>query len=577
MLKKTLRLLGRKRTGQLFTLAVGMFFGALLETLGISMIVSVCTLLMDENMVADNWLLGRICAALGLAPGKPFVMALLAALLGLYLFKLVYLLGENYLLARYVRLFRHELSTELYEGVLRGPYARIVRDGASALGNLINADTTHVAYYLESLLQVISELLVAVTISVLLALINPLMTVAVLAGMGVCFLITRVLIRRRARRAGELRQRANQNRIKWLDQGVNGIKEIKVSQTEAFFCDRYRAASKGHVDADIHSTLLRSVPRLCIEAIMVACVLLYTLVLVAAEGDVRAFLPGMSALVLSALRLLPSFNRINSSVTQMSYCRASIDAVADAVETVRAQRAARPGTGGTRQVALTGQIEARDVTFRYDGRPEPVLKDVNMTVPVGSAVGVVGLSGAGKTTLVDILLGLLQPQQGEVRVDGVPLEQCRESYLEKVAYIPQTIFLMDDTVRSNVALGTPPEQIDDDAVWTALEKASLAETVRAMPAGLDTRVGEGGVRLSGGERQRVGIARALYRGSPLMIFDEATSALDVETEEQIIRSIRQLRGEKTVVIISHRHSAVEHCDRIYRVEGERVRLVQGVP
>lgn len=300
---------------------------------------------------------------------------------------------------------------------------------------------------------------------------------------------------------------------------------------------------------------------------MVLFVLLYVVFLLATGGNILLFLPSLSALVLAALRLMPACSRINSSLTQMNYNKPSVESVCDAWEHIRHTE---DHTGQRQEITLSRDITAKGITFSYEGRSEPVLRNAGIEIPIGTSVGIIGPSGMGKTTLVDILLGLLKPQQGAVFADGLDISNCRKSYLQKIAYLPQTIFLLDDSIRSNVAFGIPEDQVSDAAVWDALERASLAAMVRVLPEGLDTLVGESGVRLSGGERQRLGIARALYRNCPVLIFDESTSALDADTEAEVLDSIYTLKGEKTIVIVSHRQSVIDGCDRVYRVEDHSV-------
>lgn len=570
MVRDFFHTVGRGRAGRMCALVVAMFFSALLETLGISMVVTACSLLVDEQRMAQNPLILRLCQWLGLTVGSQLITAMLFMLMGIYLFKFVYLLTVSYAQARFVRTFRHETSSRLFRHMLHGPYEAFTKTSAAAVYSLLGAETDRAAAYLSNALHMAAESLVMVCIVILLLVVDPIMTLFVLGGIGLSLLLTHLICHRPAYRAGKIRQQANAKRLKWLNQGVHGIKDVKAAQREAFFCDRYEQEDDCLARMEVFNQVLTRAPALFIESTLVICMLLYVLYLLRSGQDVVAFLPSLSALVLVALRMLPCCNRINGALNQMSYARASFETVSQALRQMQAQQASLPSSGGE-QTALAESLTAQDVTFRYEGRPEPVLHHVSIRIPVGASVGIVGPSGAGKTTLVDILLGLLKPQEGAVLADGVNIERCYASYLRQVAYIPQNVFLLDDTIRSNVALGVPPEQVDDAAVWRALEGASLDQFVHGLPEGLDTQVGESGIRLSGGERQRLGIARALYRGGRLMIFDEATSALDPDTEAAIIRSIHALRGEKTLLIISHRHSAVQDCDILYRVEGAHVR------
>lgn len=567
MLKKLFSLIGSRRKKQLLALLPIMFFGSLLEMLGISLIVSVCSLLVDESRMAESAFIAQLCLWTGLRPGKSLTAVLVFFLIFLYLFKMLYLLAEDYALARFSRGFRHELSTKLFSGLLHSPYEYFTRTSTAEVNNLLHSGVIQTANYFNAFLQVVTEAFVMLSISVLLLVVNPVMTLFVLLGAAVSFFLTRVLIRRQALRAGQTQRTANAARMKWMNQGVHGIKEVKAWRTEDFFCDHYSRSDWGFARAEALSQLLSRAPRICIEGIMVLFVLLYVVFLLATGGNILLFLPSLSALVLAALRLMPACSRINSSLTQMNYNKPSVESVCDAWEHIRHTE---DHTGQRQEITLSRDITAKGITFSYEGRSEPVLRNAGIEIPIGTSVGIIGPSGMGKTTLVDILLGLLKPQQGAVFADGLDISNCRKSYLQKIAYLPQTIFLLDDSIRSNVAFGIPEDQVSDAAVWDALERASLAAMVRALPEGLDTLVGEGGVRLSGGERQRLGIARALYRNCPVLIFDESTSALDADTETEVLDSIYTLKGEKTIVIVSHRQSVIDGCDWVYRVEDHSV-------
>lgn len=570
MKKQFITLAGRRGAWKLAALVAAMFVGALLETLGISMIGVVCTLLIDSDVLAGNKFLGALARFTGQSDGTQFIFSLLGFLICVYLFKMLYLLIENYAMSKFVYSLQHDISVELYDGILHSPYSYFTRMSTAEVINLLGSDLTRMANFLTAFLQTVTEGLVMAVVSIFLMVQNATMTLFVMAGLATAFFLSVFTTRLRLYRSGDALKRANTKRLKWRHQGIYGIKEIKVARTEDYFCARHREADLEVSVSACKNQFLVKMPAQITEAVLAVSVICYILFLVRGRQDVISYLPSLSALVMAAIRLLPSCSRINSGLAQMNGTRPSLEAIVKALERVRGQEAVSAQAEEQQVTELARGIEARGVTFRYEGRSEPVLENVDVEIPIGTSVGIVGQSGAGKTTLVDILLGLLEPQQGAVYADGIDIRTCMDSYLAHIAYIPQNIFLLDDTVRSNVAFGVPREQVDDDAVWGALEKAALAGLVRKLANGLDALVGENGIRLSGGERQRLGIARALYRGCGVMVFDEATSALDPETEEAILRSIDRLRGERTMIVISHRRSAVAGCDRLYRVEGSHV-------
>lgn len=546
-----------------------MLFGTLLEMMGISLVASVCAVMISQGR--ESAFVALISRLTGLQPGGQMVAALVIFLIFVYLFKMAYLLAENYVLTRFSRDFRHDLSTELLSGLICGPYEYFTQTSAAEVANLIHSGAGQAVRFLDASLRTAAEALILVFIGLFLLLTNPAMTLFAVLGAAASFLLTQGLLKKRAIQAGETLRTANAARIKWMNQGVRGIKEVKTWRAEAFFSDAYSASDLNYSKAERTNAFLSRMPRICIEAVMATFTLLYVLFLSMRGGDVLSFFPSLSAFVLAAMRMMPACSRINANLTNMNYARPAMESVASALRLIR-ERQPEDQSGG-RETALAREITAEGITFAYHGRPEPVLQDARIVLPIGSAVGIVGQSGAGKTTLIDILLGLLHPQQGAVFADGVDITQCRESYLQKIAYVPQTAFLLDGTVRENVAFGAEEEAVRDEAVWEALTRASLADRVRAMPFGLDTRVGEGGIRLSGGERQRLGIARALYRGCPVLIFDESTSALDAQTEAEILDAIYALKGEKTIVVVSHRSSVIERCDIVFRVEDGKISKV----
>ena len=571
-IKDILSLSGERGKRMLLLVPV-MLLASLLEMAGLAMVVSICSFLVNGGWAAESPLAVCFRVLFHTDDGKTMMIWTLAMMIGLYVFKLGYLSWESYIIAKFVRITRSEMSAALCRRIVRCPYSFFALHTTAEIQNLLGQDMLQFSLAMNACMQMAMEMLVVLGMGLYLLLLDPLMTAFVAAGIAVLLAVSRLILDRPTRRASMRQREANRKRWKWLHHITEGIKDIKVGRQEAFFEEHFADASAEYARSDYLRQFWTKLPGLCIETIMVLAVLAYLIFLVQNEKYLTDYFPGLTALAWTAIRFLPACNRINASLTQLNYARPSVDAIRAAMEKTAPEEGGSDGP--QEEVGICRDIVLRQVTYAYDGSPEPVLRDVDVEIPAASA-GIIGPSGAGKTTLLDILLGLLPPKQGEVLVDGVPIGRCRESYLKKVAYVPQNIFLLDDTIRSNVAMGEEPDQIDDARVWTALEQAALGRKVRGLPDGLDTQIGERGIRLSGGERQRLGLARAMYRDPAVIVFDEATSSLDLETEAAVLQSIFRLQGKKTLIIVSHRLSAIEHCSVIYRVHDGTVQRDSGI-
>lgn len=314
-----------------------------------------------------------------------------------------------------------------------------------------------------------------------------------------------------------------------------------------------------------------STPRLLIETVCIAGMLGYMIIMIAGGNDIQEMVPLLGAFGFAAIRLMPSANRINNHLTSISYFKPFMMDVSDNLqdeisdEKVRMDSLKKP----EEKLAIKEKVELKGITYAYPNTDVLIFDHADMEIPLGSAVGIVGTSGAGKSTVVDILLGLLQLKEGQILADGIDVleKDNYRKWLNNIGYIPQSIFMLDDTIRKNVAFGIPDDKIDEKRLWEVLKEAQLDEFVKGLPEGLDTGIGERGIRLSGGQRQRIGIARALYDDPEVLVLDEATSALDNDTEAAIMDSINSLHGRKTLVIIAHRLNTIEQCEMIYRIEG----------
>ena len=567
MHKSIFSLIREKNRIQMLLLLPVMLLGSLLEMTGVGLLVSVCALLMDGSSLQQNPTVLWICGRLGIQPGQELVVFVLFALVALYVVKPLYLAWENYTVARFVRVSRSAVAARLFRRIIRAPYPFFVRHGTAEIQNLLGRDMDQLGQSLNAWMNLLLEGLVAAGMGIFLLLVEPVMTMFAAAGIAVLVLLTRLVLNPIIKLASQRQRTAGQVRWTWIYQAVAGIKDIRIGQHEDFFTRNFEQTNEVFARTEYLKQFWTALPTLCMETVVVLSVLAYLLFLTFSGADLSRYLPGLSALALTAVRLLPTCNRINTYLTQIGYARTSVEALCHAMEETESRAEL---SCPQQEVAFTQGLVLRDVSYTFEDATEAVLAHVDLEIPAGSSVGIVGPSGAGKTTLLNVLLGLLTPEQGEVLVDGVPLVQCCESYLRRAAYVPQTTFLLDGTIRDNVALGEDPAVIDDRCVWVALEKAALAGMTRHLPEGLDTQIGEQGIRLSGGERQRLGLARAIYRDPALIVFDEATSALDLKTESAVMDSINRLKGQKTLVIVSHRASAISGCDRIYRVEDGKV-------
>jgi ABC-type multidrug transport system fused ATPase/permease subunit len=353
-------------------------------------------------------------------------------------------------------------------------------------------------------------------------------------------------------------------RIQHIQQGMGGVKDIKLLGRADNFLDEYQVHNTGSAQAGEYQLTLHALPRLCLELLGVTGLAILVLAMVYEEKSLEAVLPTLGLFAAAAFRLMPSVNRVLSSIQSFRYAGPAIDILHKELSLANGTPAQAPSE--VQPIPFQQSLAVDLVTFSYPSTEAQALKGVDLTIRRGTSVGLIGTTGSGKSTLVDIILGLLAPTKGVVRVDGVDIQSNLRGWQDQIGYVPQSIFLTDDTLRRNIAFGINAKLIDENAVWRALKSAQLDEFVKGLPDGLNTFVGERGVRLSGGQRQRIGIARALYYDPQILVLDEATSSLDMKTEQGVMDAVRSLHGKKTIIIVAHRLSTVEQCDRLYRLE-----------
>jgi ATP-binding cassette subfamily C protein len=557
--RKLFYLVDRGARDRLLIVVVMCSIGAGLEGFGLGLLVPFITLIGDPSIAQSSRWLAWLARFSGSTSHYQLVVWSGFALLTTHVAKNAYLALMYYVEYRFLYRSEAAVGQRLFGAYLHSPYLfQLRRDPSEMLKNIRVEVPLIFNQVMIPFFTVVSEMMVGLVVVGLLVVIEPgpaLMAVGLLGGVTAVFYRG---IRKKIGALGQREQRYRTEMFQWINRGLAGFKEITVLGRQRFFADSF---AKNSIDCARAVTIFQAtaqVPRLFIETIAIAAVMLIVGMILAQGRRLDGVLPILALFAAATFRLIPSLSRIVHAFSIIRYYKPAISVVYDDLRALEAQRGTAPSPAEER-VRFERAIELRNVSYAYPGA-EPVLRDLSLTIPKGRSVALAGSSGAGKTTVADLIIGLLRPTSGEVTVDGRRLDGRIASWQRQIGYVPQHIYLSDDTVRRNVAFGVSDDRIDDARVWSVLAQAQLAELVESFPDGLDTRVGERGARLSGGQRQRLGIARALYHGPELLVMDEATSALDDETEAAVTAAIERLKGTMTLVVIAHRASTLTKCD-----------------
>ena len=576
ILKKMNRLLDAKQKRLMVLIVFLMLIGGILESLSISVVIPVIEVLLDPDAVMNNKYMSWLYNGLHLQSITQFTIVMMIALIGAFVLKNIFLFLQNVVQLRFVYTNQFATSRKMMINFMNRPYEYYLNADTAVIQRSITSDVNNMYGLILSLLQLVSEMVVFACLVAVLLVVDARMILTIAALLIVVLLLIKVVIKPIMVKAGQENQDYYSGLFKWIEQAVMGIKEIKIANKEQYFINEYAKCGFGYVNAVQRYNLFNSTPRLLIETVCIAGLVLYMLVVMLQGATVTEMLPQLTTFGLAAMRLIPSANRINNYLTNISYFEPFFMGVSDHLqedihdESIVYDVEAYAHAKKIEKMDITKEIALQDITYKYPNTENLIFDHADMTIPIGSAIGIVGTSGSGKTTIVDVMLGLLQLQTGRIMADGVDVSTNYEGWLKNIGYIPQTIFMIDSTIRKNVAFGFADEDIDDERVWAVLKEAQLDEFVRGLPEGLDTGIGERGIRISGGQRQRIGIARALYEDPEVLVLDEATSALDNDTEAAIMDSINRLHGKKTLVIIAHRLQTIEKCDMVFRVEKGKI-------
>ena len=567
MLKKISYVLDKRQKRNLVILLITIIIGAFVELLGVSAILPIINVALEPQTIDTTWYLAWIRDIMGFTDARQMLMFLAAVLILIYVAKNVFITMMYSLQYRFIFNNQKRLAVKMMDCYMRQNYLFHVSKNVAELQRNVTNDVNGFFTVVLNALQFLAEFSVCACLSIFL-LQQDLITTLAVAGLILVFGIFFTLVYKKVLvQKGEKNRDLNVQTTKWILQSFSGIKEIKVANSEEFFIQNYDKNYSQFAVLQRQQSMLKFIPRPIMESVCICGLLLAVIIKMQFAGaDVKSFIPTLSVFAIAAFRMLPSFNRITGNLGSMMFDKPAIDSVYhDLLEIEELMKQRQVEEKADSKIELKEKISMENVSFHYPESEKWILRDANLTIMKNSSVALIGASGAGKTTAVDLILGLLEPQSGKITVDGTDIRMHIESWHQSIGYIPQTIYLMDDTIRANIAFGVPEKDIDEKLLEQAVKEAQLDQFVRSLPEGLDTVIGDRGVRLSGGQRQRIGIARALYRDPQVLILDEATSALDNETEKEVMQAVDGLHGQRTMIVIAHRLTTIKNCDAIFEV------------
>lgn len=579
ILNKINYIFDKKQKTQAALLTIGLTLGAFLELVGVSLITELVTIITDPSVIQTNPLFKAIYDGLGLDSDRDFFLGAVLFLIVVYILKNVYLLWI--VRVQYTYIFKNQLrlSGQLIDCYLKKPYTYHLDKNSAEMVRNVMLDSERFFQMLLSVFFIFSEGMISVMLCIYLLIVDPVITFSVVFILGAFTALYMFLFHGKAKEYGTINQIYDGKMHQSINQALGAVKDIKILHREKFFVTAFTDCGEKKMDAVRDNNVLGQMPKYFIETVCIGAVLLVIAVKVLNGADLSAMIPQLAAFVLAAFKLLPSVGKINNYLNNVIFLKPSADLIyrdiKDTEDMISYEIADKMIEDNAFEKDPT-EIKVEHLSYRYPHTEKDVLKDVTFSIPIGAAIGLVGASGAGKSTLADIILGILTPVEGTVHYGDMNVHEHPIKWSKNLAYIPQAIYLADETIRANVAFGIDEDQIDEEKVWAALEEAQLKEFVESLPEGLDTEVGERGVRLSGGQRQRIGIARALYGNPKILVLDEATSALDNDTEKAVMEAIERLHGKKTLIIIAHRLTTIENCEYVYRVEDGKVYPERGV-
>ena len=568
MFKQLMAILNNKQKRRAIIVAFMAIFSALLATMGVSVVIPFILAMLQPEQLIENKYIGPLLELSGVTNTIGIVTVTAVLIIAVYVIKNSFILLFNFFQLDFRNKLERDLSNLMLKSYIYKPYQYFLDVNSAEIMRGITGDISGVATTVDSYCALFNEGLTCILLGSLLVIINPFMAVSLLLLAVGTALIMVLGLRKKTAECGEQCREAFAKRYQHAYQAVNGIKEIHVMKRQKNFLRYFEEASDVACKYNTRYLWISKLPSRVIETIFISGLVFLVLLSMRGINDITVLVAQFGAVAVASVRILPSISNIANAMNSLVYQRPALENVYENITNLKKQsecleqkRIIEPSA----QAVFRDKIHIKNISWKYSDELPNVLENLDMEIRPGEAIGLIGESGAGKTTLADILLGLFKPQYGDILVDGKSIYENSTNWNKLVGYVPQNVFLIDDTVRNNILFGVDEEKADEERIWQTIERAQLKEFVERLPHGIDTVLGERGIKISGGQRQRIAIARALYYNPPIIVLDEATSALDNETENAVMESINNLQGEKTLIIVAHRLTTIEKCDKVYEI------------
>lgn len=568
---KILYILTSKQKRLSILVFVMILIGAVLETLGVSIIIPLVQAMVSTEELMRNEMIMKLTEKMNITTGNQLILVISGCVIIIYILKNLYLVCLSIVRVNYASHIRRGLSLRIMKSYMKRNYAYFINMKTADLIRGVGYDCSGVYEVIFQAFRMLTEAITVACICIFIIYTDVVMACGVILILGISLLCLFSVFRKRMRRLGDESRACASESNRFLFEAFQGIKDVFVFKGRQYYVDYYGKYYGRQQQIEANKMVAAESPAYFIEAISISCLIVVVCLKLLTGTDASTFIPQLAAFAVAAFRILPSIGRISSSFNQFVFMCPTVTAVYDNLKEFEKYESKGIGLemneDVTAVIPFSNELRIKNLYWKYENSDKMVLENLNLTIHKGTAIGLIGQSGAGKSTLADILLGLLVPQGGSIEIDGVNVLENLERWRNTISYVPQSVFLRDDTIRNNIAFGIAESEIDDKKVERAMKQAQLESVVSELPEGVNTYIGERGIRFSGGQRQRVAIARALYDDPEILVLDEATAALDNETETAVMEAIDALHGQKTLIIVAHRLSTIRKCDKIYEIVG----------